>query len=155
MKINKSFKIEGITSSEDNREVLKSIYVYKENDDCFAVATNGKALAIVPVEIEDNELNNGNSVTASDLKFQRSNPAIKKQDYVFSFLKPLDGQFPDIKNVFPKTDPSVNFNVNVKLLKTLCDAMGSEIVSISVFEDKLLVNSTVNKSKGLICLCRK
>ena len=46
MKISKHYKLEKVVSSDDMRPILQKIFIDK---DC-AVATNGRIIAIVPIE---------------------------------------------------------------------------------------------------------
>ena len=151
MNIDKKYKLEGITSKDKTREALNSIYVY-ENGRTWAVATNGRALAKVPVEIKAGELEKGNSIKANDLKFQRSNPAIKKQDNMFCFLEKLPSQYPNIDMVIPTGEAKVSFKLDVALLKALADALGTENIKIEyIDENKPLRVSVLNgEANGVI-----
>lgn len=151
MKIGKEYKLENIL--DNTREVLNSVYVY-QNGQSWAVATNGKALAKVPVTLEAGELEKGNSVLGSDFKFQRQNPAVKKQDHVFHFLQPLNSEYPTIENVFPaKENIKIEIGINAKMLKDLADALGSgDCVKLSITDEKtaIIVKALTSDAIGLL-----
>lgn len=156
MRIDKKFKLENVASNDKTREVIQNIYIFNDGK-IKACATNGKVLAIVPVVVDDNELEKGNSIKASDLKFQRSNPSIKKQDDVFCFLKPLDGDFPKLDEVFPKEKPIVEIGIDTTLLMNLSKALGTEVLKMSIISgDKAIKVESINNNEayGLIMPCR-
>ena len=154
MNIDKKYKIECVCSKDSTGGILQSVYVYQE-EKAWAVATNGKALAEVPVNLENDELKKGNSIKATDLAFQRKNPAVKKQDSVFACLSPLNGTFPNFQIIWPKEPPKVTIGLNISLLKNLADALGSEIVKIEIIDNEkaFRVYAIDNKAKGLLMPC--
>ena len=124
MRLDKKYKIEeAAAGKKEDRDISKSILI----EDTKAIATNGKILAMVPVQTEEET---GNSIKALDLKFQRSNPKSKGSDSVFATLEPLGGQFPNYKVVFPEGQPEFIICIDVALLVRLSKALGSEVVQL-------------------------
>ena len=155
MKINKDFKLELIASKDETRHTLKSIYVM-QNGRSWAIATDGKALAQVPVELEEGELSKGNSIKASDFKFQRSNPAIKKQAEMFCFLQPIEGQYPNTEMIWPKDEAKTTVLIDIELLYSLSRALGTEKLKLEITDNEkaIRVYSTKSEAKGLIMPCK-
>jgi len=135
MNINKKYKLEELCSKDETRIPLQSVYVY-QNGRTWAVVTEGKALAKVPVTIEEGELSRGNSIKASDFKFQRQNPALKKKDEMFCALEPIASPYPNFEQVFPQGEPVVSFGLDISLLVALGKALGSDKVKIEIIHQE-------------------
>ena len=132
IKINKMYKIEEVISKEKSKERWSFIYFDKSGESTSAVATDGTMLAIVPCEVESGELERGNSIKGSDLKFQRQNPAVKKQEYVFANLEPLGHDFVDYKKVIPTTQAAISISLDIDKLLSLSKALGTSEVTLKI-----------------------
>lgn len=155
MKINKKYKIEGVVLKDKTRETLNYINVY-QNGRTWAVATDGRMLAKVPVEIEGDELSKGTAIKADDFAFQRKNPAIKKQEEIFCFLQPIVGQYPNVEQIMPSDEvkPVFSFGIDPSMLLSLANAIGQDKIRIDFYgESKALKVRAMNEKEeahGLI-----
>ena len=156
MEILKKYRLEEVCSKGDARYVLHSVFVSQNgNGDTWAMATDGKILAKVPVIVENGELGKGNSIKAQDLKHQKSNPNLKKKDNVLVCLEPLDGEFPEIDKVFPSGEPTLFLRIDITLLNRLCKGLGADMVKLAIYEGRktpLVVTPLDSSANGEIGL---
>lgn len=147
MKLPKNCKIEKATSTDSTRPAIGEPWLDVEAGKL--VATNGRIIAVVPVEIEEGDASG--YVTAEALKAARALVgkhlplAIKANGSLalyngVTFPRPgVDdlGQFPNWKQVIPEKQekPAIRIAFDVKLLSALCEAMGTSGVILEASDD--------------------
>ena len=169
MLIEKDYKIEKLVSKDQTRENIAGAYIEVGMESSSLVATNGHALAIVPINVSG-EIETGNpkgfTVDTDTIKAIRRNggSGYFSEDSVIvgSTSHKLGGQgesgkFPDYKQLLP--DPETCkfriLTINPRLLLDLAEAIGSKgQVTLSLPEDPLLpilVTSEMSpKANGVI-----
>jgi len=152
MKIKKNFLLEKLVSKDENRPLLHHIYVGEGK----AVATNGIAAAVVPIEMEVDDL--PGLITAEQLTYGRKRSAIreggsKQKTHIhmtannqiafrngWKSERPIiEKPFPNVNEVFPDKDgdkPVHSVTLNAKLLFDLAQAMGTEEIRLSFYENE-------------------
>jgi len=137
MKINKTYKLEKVVSKEPSRAALQQVLV--DEKDKVAVATNGKVMAIVPVELKDgwNRFVNGVRLLPTEA-ITKARKIAKKNDLARIGLNggavlddgteipTVDHAFPNWRNILPKDanlDGGFSVALDAKLLHDLAEAI--------------------------------
>lgn len=140
MKIHKDIKIEAIASGDRSRYNTSEPFLDTSVEGApLLVATNGKAMAAVPVELQEGDAQG--YVSADVLKTARKQAGRLKQACVklngVATLpdestmprhgKAKDGEFPKWRNVWPEFDgkSTVRVAIDAELLADLAKAMGT------------------------------
>ena len=139
MTIDKKYKIEEATSKDPRREVLHAVHVANVNGSAKAIATDGRMLAMVPVEMGDGDSDN---VNVRKEAFQAARKAYGRLPVVHLKLNGkaivnepgserafdyIDGQYPNFTQVLPKAaEQSVSVTLDANLLVKLWKALGGE-----------------------------
>lgn len=139
MNIENKYKIEEAASKDPTRYILQGVHVANVNGSAKAVATDGRILAMVPVEIEPEDTV---GVTARAETFKRARKAYKKQKISFIKLNGkatvreldgevsfdyVDGNYPNFSQVIPKpTEKTFKLSFDVNNLVRLWKALGGE-----------------------------
>jgi DNA polymerase III sliding clamp (beta) subunit (PCNA family) len=156
MKIHAKIKIEAACEDEKGtRDVLKNPYleVHRDGERANLVATNGKILAVIPVEPEPGDTSGHVPVDA--LKTARKgakgdvsigcNGAVTLPGGV-TMLRPDEGEYPEWRQVLPdqNRELKIRIGLNISLLKDLADAMGTEglILEIADADQPVTVRPT-------------
>jgi hypothetical protein len=176
MKISKEIKIELIASQDASRQPIAEPFLDVKDAKGTLVATNGMAMALVPVEIETEDdagycsaevlkaarksavrgfpahiKLNGNATVNDSLTMPRNGKANTSK---------VNGQspsrFPNWRQVIPAADRAIGFTVTLdaKLLWTLAQAIGTQAVTLE-FENKdaRSVNVKPFHMKDAPCAC--
>ena len=144
MKIDKKYKIESASSADATRQILNSVYIDKTEGEsgAQAIATNGRIMAMVPVELRDGDKV---GVIVSPKAFAAARKACGKlpdahielngsakvtgRDGEQSFPY-VEGTFPNYRQVLPKEyKNSVKVTFDAKRLFALWKAIGGEDAS--------------------------
>ena len=142
MKIDKKYKIESASSTDVSRYILNSVRVEKTGEQAQAIATDGRILAIVPVQLEDGDKE---EVIVSPKAFATARKAGGKfaearielngsakvtngiEDQSFGYI---EGNYPNWKQVLPGDyKKSLKVSLDAKLLLNLWKAIGGEAAS--------------------------
>lgn len=147
MKIHKNIKIELACSKDATRRAISEPYLSIAGSEANLVATDGKIMAMIPVELSERDAEgfvsgaclavarkalprggevaeitvNGQAVTSTGISMPRAGNA-------------GDSQFPNWRQVVPSDDatPLVTIGVDAKLLWQLAQAMGCQSVAIAI-----------------------
>lgn len=147
MKIPKNCKIESAASKDKTRHSITEPYLEIREFGSRMVATNGKILAVVPVETTPDDVSG--YVSADALKASRKvkqiesvircNGALETWDGI-TYPRPDLGTYPNVEQVIPKNEPThvkkrvvVKFDSN--LLSKLASAIGTEGVVMEMLWD--------------------
>jgi len=143
MKLHKDCKIELVTSKEASRHVITEPYLDMSQDPVL-VATNGAAIAVIPVEVCADDV--PGHVSADALKLMRKSKrdqAVLAKDWievegVGKVFRSDLGKFANWRSVVPDKDREAAFSVglNIKMLWELCQAIGCETARLE-FKDNL------------------
>jgi hypothetical protein len=147
MKIHPKCKVELVASDEDTRKVITQPYLdMSVEGKPVVVATNGKSMAIIPVEVGPEDV--AGWITEDALKAMRKskvdeikcNGDLKVTDGP-TFPRPNLGQYPNWRMVVPAEDRKVGFRIslNARLLYELTQAIGTDCVELVFGEDDLEV----------------
>ena len=133
MYVSPDAKLEKLCPKGDARYGLENPY-YDAEAKCL-VATNAHALAIVPVELHDDEEVSEGYIPVDALKESRKGKALKGQLIAEngtvktpggpSWDRPEDGQFPTWRKLYPSDTPVFALTINPQLLLNLAQAMGA------------------------------
>ncbi|HSS64057.1 MAG TPA: hypothetical protein VLS27_06455 [Gammaproteobacteria bacterium] len=142
MKFDKKHKLFKAASKEGGRYAMSAIQVLKDG---IARVTNCKMAARVPVDITgDNIPDNGVLVPT---EFVKKVISCTKKDEVDIFLGIeartrklsinmhtafIEGEFPKVDRVVERPKFAIRFGINTKMLADLADALGSDVLRISV-----------------------
>lgn len=143
MKIHKDCKVELTASKDAHRPAIGEPYLDVKDGAGFLVSTNGKAMAIVPVEVTDKDasgflsgecLKAGRKLTRQDVVLEANGVATLTNGATM----PREGvgrneKFPNWRQVVPAPD-GYNFTValDAKLLWELAQAMGTQGVLLNL-----------------------
>ena len=141
MKIDNMYKIEEAASEDTRREAINSVHVAKVDGSAKAVATDGRIMALVPVELEEGDSEN---VSVRPDAFTVARKEAKSRKNLLSLIK-LNGsatvkledgersfayvglQYPNFAQVLPKpAEKTVQVALDIKLLTRLWKALGGE-----------------------------
>ena len=177
MKIDKKYKIEEAASSDKTRYAINCVRIDALNGSAKAIATDGKIMAIVPIELQDGDKSEV-SLPCDAIKAAR-----KAAGKVFAPQIKLNGhavvedgngsrafnynedRYPNFAQVIPKEskpDEVYNISFDVKLLTRLWKALGGEdcrqaIVKLKIRKDDhcpMEVSVGDGQGYGIIMPCR-
>ena len=157
MKLHKDCLIEKVLCKDATRHAITETYLDTENGCGSLIATNGKSIAVIPVELEEGDV--AGYVATEGIKQARkadkraSFPSLKLNGTLKlsngvempRTTLPTGTQFPQWRQVIPKDEGyTVEFAFDAKLLYELAQAMGSDGVVIRYKADRkpLLVRPT-------------
>jgi len=142
MKIDKKYKIESASSTNASRYILNSVRIEKTGEQAQAIATDGRIMAIVPVQLEDGDKE---EAIVSPKAFATARKSCGKlvdarielngnakvtngiEDQSFGYI---EGNYPNWKQVLPKDyKKSLKVSLDAKLLLNLWKAIGGEAAS--------------------------
>lgn len=145
MKLPKNCKVESIVSDDKARLVLSQPYLDRENG--VVVSTNGKAMAIVPVECDETDVSGHipvemvklsrktawGKLTVGEMSVGQESVRVKD----VSVKRPELGTYPKWEQVIPKAEPEgkakrIRFGINAEMLRSLSQALGSDEVSLEI-----------------------
>ena len=160
MKIDKKYKIESASSTDVSRYILNSVRVEKTGEQAQAIATDGKILAIVPVQLEDGDKE---EAIVSPKAFATARKACGKfaearielngsakvtngiEDQSFGYI---EGNYPNWKQVLPGDyKKSLKVSLDAKLLLNLWKAIGGEAASSNRINLEIDTQSDYNPIK--------
>ena len=151
MIIKKKYKIEEVTTEpKDFCLAMEFVHLRKSKAGVFAEATNGRALARVPVDVDSFVDNWG--VKNSTLAYRRKDPTHKKQTVMGLDLVEIPQPYPATEGVFPAAPPVVTFSLDVDLLVKLSRALGTSKLTFAVVDDStaIRVSAIGDSAHGLI-----
>ncbi len=133
MKLHKDCKIELAASKDASRRVITEPYLDMSQDPVL-VATNGAAIAVIPVEVCAEDVPGHVGVDALKLmRKSKRDQAVLTKDWievegVGKILRSDLGGFVNWRAVAPDKDREATFSVglNIKMLWELCQAIGCE-----------------------------
>ena len=137
MKIPKNCKLEKVVSKDESREALLSILIESKDGQTNAVATDGRRMAIVPIEIADEDQLDGQKLMTPKALIEARKQAKKAKESTIGLngaammpngeVYPLrtDLKYPLWQNVVPPNDnPRQTISFNAKFLYELAQAIG-------------------------------
>lgn len=171
MKIAKIHKLEAACSKDETRPGITQPFI--QNGRC--IATDGRMLASVPVETEDNEEVEGKKIPLDALKAARKASGKLWADMPFTFteshcsilggasfpLHHVDVVSPKVAEIvsarLEKEEAVFSVTLDVDLLKRLSEALGSEKITLNFKDEKSIITvlpsgteNRDNKSFGLL-----
>ena len=180
MKINKTYKLEKVVSKEPSRAALQQVLV--DEKDKVAVATNGRAIAIVPVELNGDRFKNGVRLLPTEAitkarkiakRFPASFIGLCREGRVLlddeTEIPTVDHAYPNWRNILPKDanlDGGFSVALDAKLLHDLAEAINDgkdkaqRVVTIH-FQNvapelsAIKVTTRGGEAYGVIMPCRK
>lgn len=133
MKIDNRYKIQKAVSMDETRYSIQNpLLVRDKKGKGRLVATNGRIMAIVPVELDKRD-RAGNVPLAPIVETQGKEPTeliingkarLTKGDVVTEYPRP-EGQFPSWEQVQPKGKPVFEIHIDPALLLELARALGT------------------------------
>ena len=141
MKIETKYKIEEAASDDPKRYAINGVHVANVDGSAKAVATNGRILAMVPVEIEEGDKVDVNVKREAFTAARKVGKALKNPaalielngratvkepggDRSFDYI---EDRFPNFLQVLPKAaEKTVKITLDIKLLTKLWKALGGE-----------------------------
>jgi DNA polymerase III sliding clamp (beta) subunit (PCNA family) len=165
MKLHKDIKIEKATSTDATRYAINEPYLEIVEGKGTLVATNGMIMSMVPVEIEEGDVEgyvNQEAIKASRKTFKpRDVKTFKASGCIQLFDgqtfprngKARDYQFPKFRQVIPKFDkPTIKIGIDATLLARLAEAMGTEGVVLEIQDEFSPILVTPSNSSGTECV---
>ena len=154
MKLHKDCLIEKVLCKDATRHAITETYLDTENGCGSLIATNGKSLAVIPVELDEGDV--AGYVATEGIKQARkadkraSFPSLKLNGTLKlsngvempRTTLPTGTEFPKWRQVIPKDEGyAVEFAFDAKLLYELAQAMGSDrlVIKYKSFGLPLLV----------------
>jgi len=136
MKINRKYQIEKTASKDPTRYVLNDPYLdTSEIDKPVLVATDGRMLAVVPVEVLPEDMSGHVPVDAiKELRKDKSGKSeinlngkveVVNADKITRFTRP-EGTFPNWKQVVPQGGEKFTISFNPEMLLRVAQAVGCE-----------------------------
>ena len=137
MKIPKTCKLEKVVSKDESREALLSILIESKDGKANAVATDGRRMAVVPVEIADEDQLEGQKLMfpkaliearkqakqAKESTIGLNGAAMMPDGQVYPWKR--DVNYPNWRQVVPPNDnPRQTISFNAKYLFELAQAIG-------------------------------
>ena len=135
MYIAKRYQLEKAVSNI-RKDSMGNIQIRRFRDKIQAIATNGKIIAVVPVELKENETEG--QISPESFTFIRKNPAYKKLTIIdYPIIPDQDPKpfLPDYEVVFPKKPVAFSISLDIDLLSALSDAIGTNLVTLSFYGD--------------------
>lgn len=171
MKIQKKYKIELVTSTDETRYPLAYVHIDEKTNSL--VATNGRMLAKVPVIIEENDEIGTASISKLVLADARSAAPKHDSDFTLGLRKvfeicdgrtyprPIEsevGTYPNYMQIIPKS-PKIHHEVtlNPQMLLALAKALGDD-KSITLKFEKNPLNAIIaenGEAYGLLMPMKK
>lgn len=149
MQIDSKFHIEKVASTDDGREILHGVYIdCRKPEAHVAIATNGRALAVVPIDdVQDGEA--GKLIPSAVMPKARKlagkygrlclglNGAIKLSDgSTMPFADNEGKEFPNWRQIVPEEGRpgAIKVALNPALLSAIASAIGAtgEIVTLEI-----------------------
>lgn len=172
MKISKSHKIELAASKDQTRAAIVNPYLDRGPDGDKVIATNGRILAVLPVECDEKDVSG--YVPRECLKDARKAGGVVLNGVAeiyggASYPRGTEYNFPNWRQVMPDYSKrkTVKLGIDPALLKALADAIGAEIVHLEfpvdeqtdTVLDPLIVKPSgrsggENPAHGVIMPCR-
>jgi len=137
MKIGNKYKLDKIASNDHVRPAMNHIFI----DGNTAVATNGSALAIVPVVIEEGDIGgmlSKDSFIAARKLAKNNDLQIKLNEaekLIDGTQRPrLELSYPDYKAIIPNysDEETRKIQFNAKYLFELSQALGSDLITLEI-----------------------
>lgn len=167
MKINKHYKLDKAVSTDEMRPILQKIYI----DENVAVATDSKIMAIVPVELNEEDERKV-MIDADVLTVARAYPPAEGAELNIELaegkvilenritmpqqlqLLKAEEMFPDYMSIMPKGDPKFSVAINIKDLNRLSNAFGCTKLILGVYgNDKPIRVIPMSETSKEIGLC--
>lgn len=138
MKLHKKVKIEAACSDDKDRRSILSPYLERDGDGGKLIATNGRIIAVVPVECDDGDT--AGYLPASCIKDARKRGLVELGEKAtipgvsIYERNPGNETFPNWKAVIPdnKGVKIVRLCLDPAFLKDLADAMGTAGVALEI-----------------------
>lgn len=136
MKLHKEIKIEKACSKDKYRQAIREPYLEVSSGSGMLVATNGRVIAVVPVECHDGDTTG--CVPLECLADARKNGFVLLNESATvngtSFRREEKGTFPNWKAVIPnyKDRKTIKLGIDSTLLRSLADAIGTEGVVLEI-----------------------
>jgi len=137
MKIPKTCKLEKVVSKDESREALLSILIESKDGKANAVATDGRRMAVVPVEIADEDQLEGQKLMFPKALIEARKQAKQAKESTIGLngaammpngeIYPIrtDLKYPNWRQVVPPNDnPRQTISFNAKFLYELAQAIG-------------------------------
>lgn len=140
MKFDKKHKVFAAASREDSRYNIGSILFERDDDGARLVATNGRILAVVPVEDADGDVpgmisqdaireavkarTNAQPDAQVLLPDEKVAKVMMKHGGLAEHSRPDETSFPEWKAVLPKAKNPVSITLSARYLRDLADALG-------------------------------
>lgn len=152
MKIDKSSKLELCAAKVDARYAMKNLYLETDGPNGPRLcATDGRTLAVVPVELEEGD--EAGLVSVDALKIARQGAGHGKARIEcnkslrawgkrgpLTFERPSEGNFPDIRAPdllsTEEAPKGLKIRLNAKLLYNIAQAFGADEVELTIPTDK-------------------
>ena len=143
MKIDKKYKIEAAASDDAARYIINSVRVEKAHTGALAIATDGKIMALVPVELEEGDKHEAiippKAFAAArkacgkhrvDACMQLNGSAKVSSAEGEQSFGYIEGNYPNWRQVLPSDyKNSLKVSLDAKLLLNLWKAIGGESAS--------------------------
>lgn len=146
MKFHPKAKIEAVASSDSDRHAIAEAFLDIRDGKGTLVATNGKALAMVPVELAENDVSgyvSSEAMTAARKLSAFDGATLDLSDSAYAKVNSgakvlrcgdakADDKFPNWRQVVPELPEKPDFRVglNAKILWELAQAMGTTQVEL-------------------------
>tara|TARA_Y100000310_G_scaffold157334_1_gene156707 strand:+ start:661 stop:1203 length:543 start_codon:yes stop_codon:yes gene_type:complete len=137
MKIPKTCKLEKVVSKDESREALLSILIESKDGQTNAVATDGRRMAVVPIEIADEDQLDGQKLMFPKALIEARKQAKQAKESTIGLngaammpngeIYPIrtDLKYPNWRQVVPPNDnPRQTISFNAKYLFELAQAIG-------------------------------
>lgn len=158
MKLRTKYKPELVCSKDGLRPKLNSPSLETVNGKKRIVATDGRRLAVIPVEAFSEE---SGTVPIKALEFARKNKKTPKQDSIsinlngkiefengWTMPAPEQLGFPDVEHVIPKEDAKISLTLNAKILYDLARALGNEVITLNIIDALCAIRVTVPQDEA-------
>lgn len=153
MRISRQFKPEIVASTDDSRGSICQPQLVGNN----VVATNGRILAVIPVEREITDTDgpipskafrmaraNGGDGRMVTMPLHKASVSFKRDGEITVLKRQDKGRFPDYQNVIPPVSrKEIHFAMDYRLLAELGDALGTRgpvILSLGLNQNGLLAS---------------
>lgn len=159
MKIDKKYKIENACSTDTSRYILNSVRIEGEGTAAQAIATDGRMMAIIPVELQEGDRT---EVNISPKAFAVSRKVCGKLSQYRIELNGsakvsggegeqsfgyVEGNYPNWQQVIPKKyTKSKKISFDMKLLFALWKAIGGEAAS----QNKVILELSENTTDPIL-----
>ncbi len=123
MKLDKKYKIEKVVGDDWTRDKIRCPFISKVDEKDVLIATNGKVMAVVPVELDNGETG---KVSVDEIVAQR-------KGIVAVFPRPEGELLENPTRVIPPKDEKVlSVCLDIKMLKDLADALGTNTLRLQI-----------------------